>query len=84
MAPTDICFAHVLAQTQHDILYPEEWEYIKRTIVDIKLEKSLDVLRSKGKKATDWALLYLPLVKFMFHSFALTLESKKQVILNFH
>ena len=82
--PTDICFAHVLAQTQADIVFPEEWDYIKRNMVEPKLNDNLEKIRSdenSDKKAVDWARLYLPLAKYMFHTFSLALEAKKQDIL---
>lgn len=77
----DVCFAHVLAQTQSGILFPEEWEYIKRTQVEPKLSLSLDLLSRHSNDAREWTVLYQPLSRYLFHTFLLSLEAKKQDIL---
>ena len=81
VSPVDICFAHVLAQTQSGILFPEEWEYIKRTQVEPKLFQSLDLLSRHSNEAREWTVLYNPLARYLFHTFLLSLEAKKQDIL---
>lgn len=69
VAVADICWAHVLTQTQESFRSPEEWEYVLSNHVKPKLEASLNTLRSHNKEAAEFATLYQTLAKHLFSVF---------------
>ena len=67
---TELCWAHLLMQTQHDIFSPEEWHFLLATQILPKLDASTDKLKAASKAAGEWATLHAGLSRNMFNSFA--------------
>ena len=72
-----VCWGHILSHTQHTILYPEEWDYFHAQQVQPRLSAALERLKSQGRAQHEWTLLYGPLAKHLFASFAATLEARR-------
>ncbi len=69
IAITDVCWAHVLSQTQESFRGPEEWEYALKHSIEPKLEDALNALRKQSKEASEFTTLYSALSKHLFSVF---------------
>lgn len=79
-------YGHVLAATQHSILYPEEWLYIFNTSVDPTVSHYLKMIKdgqivSDSHSLRDWMILYTPLIKQFFAVYERFLHARKRSIL---
>lgn len=79
-------YGHVLAATQHTILYPEEWLYIYSTTVDPAVNYHLKLIKdgliaNNSHSLRDWTILYTPLVKQFFSVYERFLHARKRSIL---
>ncbi len=75
---TQLCWAHVLAQAQGTILFPEEWNYIQTAQAEPLLETNYTLLKEASSKHKDFAMLHTPLTKFLFAAFDRVLQARKQ------
>lgn len=75
-----LCWAHVLAQHQKQIVWPEEWRYFLTHQIHPKLNKALQNIQG-NKAGADWGAVYLPMANYMFNAFESLLEVKKQLLL---
>jgi len=78
---TDLCWAHVLMQTQNSVQSPEEWHYLLTNQVMPKLNACTDKLKSTSKAAGDWATLYAGMARYMFTTFATVQARRREVCL---
>jgi hypothetical protein len=83
---TNWLYGHVLAATQHSILYPEEWLYIFSTSVDPTVSHHLKQIKdglvvNDAHNLRDWMTLYTPLVKQFFSVYERFLHARKRSIL---
>lgn len=77
---TDVCWGHVLLQTQHSIQSPEEWHYLLAHQIMPKLDKSSGLLRSKSKAAAEWAALHAGMARYMFSCFSTVQECRRTAV----
>lgn len=80
VSATDVCFANILAHAQDSFLFPEEWDYVRKSQVDPKLKESLDKMKSASSACFEWTMVYQPMAKYLFNALQLSLEAKKWVI----
>jgi len=79
--PTTLCWGHVLARAQGAILYPEEWYYLQHAQAQPHLDDNYQQLKQRGGERGDFALLHLPLSKFLFAAFDRVLQARRQELL---
>jgi hypothetical protein len=78
---TELCWAHLLMQTQHEILSPEEWHFLLTTQILPKLDACTDKLKAAGKAAGEWATLHAGLSRNMFNSFSAMQVRRRELCL---
>jgi hypothetical protein len=79
---TDLCWAHVLMQTQNTIQSPEEWHYFLERQVMPKLDACIEYLKRSNKPAADWATLYAGMARYMFSTFSLFQARRRELCLH--
>jgi hypothetical protein len=65
----EILFAYTINHQMNAILQPEEWEYIRRAQVEVKLENITAKLKSSNREANNWATLYKTFAANLFGSY---------------